>query len=147
MTARCSAEHCLRDILGTATLHLVLSTFDFIFFLNISLTSFINLSHFQFILIVFLFPCMVYWVCIYLFLIIAFIWSMKNSKGTMQATIRTILFCITARIHTIGLHLILKCIVKIRLLWQVQWHREPVLSGHDCINIYTYVIPTDFGKY
>jgi len=41
---------------------------------------------------------------------------MKN-KGTMQAVIRTIPFCITARrIHTVGLYLILKGIVKISLL-------------------------------
>lgn len=84
----------------------------------------------------------------YLFLTIAFMWSMKNSKGTMQVAIRTILFCIAARrIPAIRLHLALKGIVKISLFWEVQWHSSPVLSGHYCIKIYTDRIVTDSGKY
>lgn len=146
MTAGCSAEHCLQDILGTATKHLLLSTFHFIFF-NISLTSFVNLSHFQFIWIIFLFPCVGCWRVVYLFLSNSCFHLISEEQQMHYAS---------SYIHPSLKH----CqknpcyqttpntgFIKISVLWQVKWYLLSVLSGHYCINIYTSGIPTDLGKY
>lgn len=85
----------------------LVNSFFNLFFFNISLASIVYLSHFQFNWIFSFFHVgVVEGLFIYLFLIPALIWSLKNSKGTQQAPVRAIPLCGTARgMHTITLHL------------------------------------------